>query len=101
MPGVARKTANCVLGNAFGVAAGVVVDTHVNRLSKRLGFAKLKEPNTNKIEKVLMALAPQDEWVYLGHALILHGRQVCQARKPACSACCLAALCPRKGVKGS
>jgi len=101
LPGVARKTANCVLGTAFGVPSGIAVDTHVDRLSKRMGFSKLKQKSTDKVEKTLMALAPQDEWVYLSHALILHGRQVCQARKPACSECPLAKLCPRKGVKDS
>ena len=98
LPGVARKTANCVLGTAFGVPSGIVVDTHVNRLAKRMGFAKLKVKVTDKIEKALMALAPQAEWVFLGHALILHGREVCQARKPACSACGLADHCLKKGV---
>lgn len=99
LPGVARKTANVVLGTAFGVASGIVVDTHVDRLSKRLGLVKLRLPYAEKIEKELMAITPQEEWVFLSHALILHGRQVCPARKPRCSECCLAELCPRKGVK--
>lgn len=99
LPGVARKTANVVLGTAFGVDSGIVVDTHVDRLSKRLGFVKLRLPYAEKIEKELMAITPETEWVFLGHALILHGRQICPARKPKCSECCLAALCPKKGVK--
>lgn len=99
LPGVARKTANVVLGNAFGVASGIVVDTHVNRLAKRLGFARLKQKDSNKVEKVLMELTPQDDWVALGHALVWHGRQICHARKPKCSRCCIEAACPRKGVK--
>ena len=99
LPGVARKTANVVLGTAFGTASGIVVDTHVDRLSKRLGFVKLRLPYAEKIEKELMAITPQEEWVFLGHALILHGRQICPARKPRCSECPLADLCPKKGVK--
>lgn len=98
LPGVARKTANVVLGTAFGIASGIVVDTHVNRLAKRMGFARLPEKDTNKVEKALMELAPTDEWVFLGHALIAHGRQTCPARKPRCAGCPLAQWCPRKGV---
>ena len=98
LPGVARKTANVVLGTAFGIASGIVVDTHVNRLAKRMGFARTKEKDTNKVEKALMGLAPESEWVFLGHALIAHGRQVCPARKPGCPRCPLTAWCPKRGV---
>ncbi len=100
LPGVARKTANVVLGVAFGVPSGIVVDTHVDRLVKRLGFVKPTEKNRDKIERTLMELTPQEDWIFLGHALILHGRRVCPARKPACDACELAKWCPRQGVKG-
>jgi len=96
---VARKTANVVLGTAFGVASGVVVDTHVDRLAKRLGFVKLTQRYPEKIEKELMGLVPQKDWVFVGHALILHGRQVCSARKPMCEECGLEDLCPKRGVK--
>ncbi len=90
--GVARKTANVVLGTAFGVAVGVVVDTHVTRLSQRLGLtARTDAPG---IEKDLMALVEQLEWVFLGHALILHGRAVCKARRANCAECVLADVCP-------
>jgi len=96
LPGVARKTANLVLGTAFGKAAGVVVDTHVSRLSGRLGLSREKTPE--KIERDLMEQAPQERWIFLGHALILHGRRVCKAKKPACDACGLAGDCPKIGV---
>ncbi|MDD5564975.1 MAG: endonuclease III [Thermoanaerobaculaceae bacterium] len=96
LPGVGRKTANVVLGTAFGLATGVVVDTHVGRLARRLGLTSEDDPE--KIERDLMALFPPDAWVALGHRLILHGRRVCRARKPACDSCPLAALCPRVGV---
>ncbi len=90
--GVARKTANVVLGTAFGIAAGVVVDTHVSRLSQRLGLtAKSDAPG---IEKDLMALVDQSEWVFFGHSLILHGRSVCKARRALCDECSLAEICP-------
>jgi endonuclease-3 len=92
LAGVARKTANVVLGTFFGIADGVVVDTHVRRLSNRLGFTKEDDPE--KIERDLIALLPQDEWIAFSHMLILHGRQVCDARKPACHACTLNQLCP-------
>ena len=95
LPGVARKTANCVLGNAFGLAEGVVVDTHVIRLSGRLGLTKHKEPV--KIERDLVAIVPPEEWILLAHLLIFHGRAICTARKPDCDNCCLAALCPSAG----
>lgn len=90
--GVARKTANVVLGNAFGIASGVVVDTHVSRLSQRLGLTENKTPE--KIEKDLQELVPKKEWVMFSHWLIYHGRQVCNARKPKCTECVLANTCP-------
>jgi endonuclease-3 len=96
LPGVGRKTANVVLGTAFGLATGIVVDTHVARVSRRLGLASSQDPE--KIEQELMALFPPTSWVALGHRLILHGRYMCQARKPKCTACPLSELCPRLGV---
>lgn len=99
LPGVARKTANVVLGTAFGVASGIVVDTHVTRLSQRLGFTKLLNKNAVIIERNLVEVFAPDDWILLGHALILHGRQVCTARKPNCDECCLNDLCPKRGVK--
>lgn len=90
--GVARKTANVVLGNAFGIASGVVVDTHVSRLSQRLGLTENKTPE--KIERDLQELVPKRNWVMLPHWLIFHGRQICQARKPKCTECVLADQCP-------
>ena len=92
LPGVARKTANVVLGNAFGIASGVVVDTHVARLSQRLGLTPHEQPE--KIEQDLIAMTPKQEWIDLPHLLIAHGRAVCKARKPNCAACPLEALCP-------
>jgi endonuclease-3 len=90
--GVGRKTANVVLGNAFGIASGVVVDTHVSRLSQRLGLTKQKTPE--KIEKDLEKLVPKEDWVMFPHWLIFHGRQICIARKPKCLECVLADICP-------
>lgn len=98
LPGVARKTANLVLGTALGKTTGVVVDTHVQRLSQRLGLSAQKRPD--KIEQDLMAVFPEDDWIFLGHALILHGRRVCNARKPRCDDCGLAGVCPKNGVQG-
>jgi len=92
LAGVARKTANVVLGNAFGIASGVVVDTHVSRLSQRLGLTKEKTPE--KIERDLQKLVPEKEWVMFSHWLIFHGRQICHARKPKCRDCTLADECP-------
>ncbi len=94
--GVGRKTANVVLGTAFGRAEGVVVDTHVKRLARRLGLAKGTTPEP--IERELMAVVPSSEWVDLSHRLIQHGRKVCMARRPRCEECPLAELCPRVGV---
>jgi endonuclease-3 len=96
LPGVARKTANVVRGEAFGLADGVVVDTHVTRLAGRLGLTRHKDPV--KIERDLMALLPREEWIPFSHRLIRLGRTICVARKPRCPACPLSALCPRIGV---
>jgi endonuclease-3 len=90
--GVARKTGNVVLGNAFGIASGVVVDTHVSRLSQRLGLTEEKTPE--KIERDLQELVPKKDWVMFSHWLIFHGRQICNARKPKCRECVLADQCP-------
>lgn len=94
LPGVARKTANVVLGSAFGIAAGVVVDTHVLRLSRRLDLSRHDDPK--KIEQDLMTAIPQDRWILFSHQLIWHGRRVCQARKPRCLECNLERLCYSK-----
>lgn len=94
--GVARKTANVVLGNAYGIASGVVVDTHVRRLSNRLGLTLENAPE--KIEKDLEKLVPKKDWVMFPHWLIYHGRQICQARKPKCGECVLEDICPKIGV---
>lgn len=99
LPGVGRKTANVVLGTAFGVASGVVVDTHVRRISKRLGLTTHKEPE--KIELDLMRVLPPTEWIDFSHRLIHHGRQICVARRPKCSKCTLNKVCPRVGVESS
>jgi endonuclease-3 len=96
LPGVGRKTANVVLGNAFGIDEGVVVDTHVKRLSSLLGFTREKTPE--KIEQDLMLLFPEERWTLLAHLLIWHGRRVCDARKPKCEACTLAGSCPSSRV---
>jgi endonuclease-3 len=95
LDGVGRKTANVVLGNAFGMNEGVVVDTHVARLSVRLGITKETDPE--KIEPVLMALVPRADWTLLSHWLIWHGRRRCAARKPDCSGCEIRAWCPSAG----
>jgi endonuclease-3 len=92
LPGVGRKTANVVLGVAFGTPEGVVVDTHVQRLSQRLGWSRHTEPP--EIEQDLMRTFPREEWDSLSHVLIFHGRRLCTARKPACAACPVAELCP-------
>lgn len=96
LPGVARKTANVVLGVVYGIADGVVVDTHVKRLSNRLGLTTATTPE--KIERDLQAITPQAEWINLSHLLIFHGRQVCDARKPLCAQCTLRHLCPSSTV---
>lgn len=92
--GVARKTANVVLGNAFGIASGVVVDTHVSRLSQRLGLTENATPE--KIEEDLIRLVPKKHWVMFPHWMIFHGRQICAARKPKCGECVLADICPSR-----
>jgi endonuclease III len=98
LPGAGRKTANVVLSNAYGFAA-IAVDTHVGRLSRRLGLST--QTNPDKVELDLQRLFLQERWVFLHHALILHGRRVCEARKPRCSACTLSPLCPKIGVEVS
>lgn len=95
LDGVGRKTANVVLGNAFGINIGVVVDTHVARLSQRLGLTR--EASPEKIEADLMKLVPQSEWTHFSHWLIWHGRRRCSARRPECAVCEIAALCPSAG----
>ena len=94
LPGVARKTANVVLGTSFGIASGIVVDTHVQRLSGRLDLSRGTDPK--KIEQDLMHVIPQDRWILFSHQLIWHGRKVCQARKPRCIECNLEKLCYAK-----
>ena len=96
LPGVGRKTANVILGDAFGTP-GITVDTHVGRLSRRLGLTRHTDPV--KVEFALMELVPQPEWTEFSHRVILHGRQVCHARKPQCEGCPLTQLCPKVGVK--
>ena len=98
LPGIGRKTANVILGTAFGIASGVVVDTHVTRLSHRLGLSQ--EKTAEKIEKDLMAAIPSKEWVAFSHRMIQHGRKVCVARKPLCDVCPFNAICPKVGVAG-
>ena len=97
LPGVARKTANVVLGNAFGVASGVVVDTHVTRLSRRLGLTEQK--HAEKIENDLIELVPKRDWVIFSHLLIWHGRKICKARNPLCAECVIEKLCPSSFLK--
>jgi endonuclease-3 len=97
LPGVARKTANVVLGNAFGLASGVVVDTHVSRLSQLLDLTD--ETTPEKIEKDLSALVPREDWIMFPHLVISHGRAVCKARRPACAECVLEKLCPSSLLK--
>ena len=92
IPGVGRKTANVVLGEVYGISEGITVDTHVTRLSNRLGFTKHQD--AKKIEQDLMKIIPRDEWLTISHRLISHGRAVCGARKPLCGACALAPWCP-------
>ncbi|HEY8462292.1 MAG TPA: endonuclease III [Blastocatellia bacterium] len=97
LPGVGRKTANVVLGSGFGIPTGVVVDTHVSRLSQRLGLTENKQPE--KIEADLMELLPKKEWIDFSHRLIRHGRGICQARKPSCEKCGLETHCPSSTLK--
>ena len=97
LPGVARKTANVVLGTAFGIAEGIVVDTHIQRLAMRLGLTRAKDPKG--IEQDLMKVLPHDSWIRMGHQIIWHGRRVCFARKPSCDTCTLAPFCPSAGLE--
>jgi endonuclease-3 len=96
LPGVARKTANVVLNTAFNLASGIIVDTHVARVSQRMGLSKHEKPED--IEEDLMKLVPQEQWTFFGPATVLHGRYTCTARKPKCEACPLNDLCPKIGV---
>jgi endonuclease III len=96
LPGIGRKTANVVLGNAFDIDEGVVVDTHVKRISKRLGFTR--ETSPVKVERDLMKLFPRERWTMLAHLMIFHGRAICDARKPLCGECPVAHLCPSARV---
>lgn len=95
LPGVGRKTANVVLGNAYGIAAGIVVDTHVTRLANRLGLTKQQDPV--KIEQDLMRVIPKTSWIAISHLLIHHGRRTCFARNPNCPGCAIRTLCPSAG----
>ena len=92
IPGVGRKTANVILGNAFGISEGFIVDTHVGRLSKRFGWTS--QDDAVKAEQDLMRLIPAQDWLNVAHRMILHGRAVCTARKPACTRCSLVDFCP-------
>jgi endonuclease III len=96
LPGVGRKTANVVLGTAFRIASGVVVDTHVTRLSQRLGLTEHED--AVKIERDLVEQLPQDEWIDFSHRMIWHGRRICKARRPLCGSCVLERICPKVGV---
>jgi endonuclease-3 len=96
IPGVGRKTANVVLGEVYGISVGITVDTHVTRLSNRLGWTKHQD--AVKIERDLMEIVPRDEWLHFSHRLIQHGRKVCDARKPLCGICTLAKWCPSARV---
>lgn len=96
LPGVGRKTANVVLGNAFGIDEGIVVDTHVSRLSNRLGLSRESDPV--KIEQDLVRLYPRNRWTMLSHLLISHGREICDARRPECERCVVSHLCPSSRV---
>lgn len=97
LPGIGRKTANVVLGTAFGLATGIVVDTHVGRICRRLGLTAQKD--AVKVEKDLMQVVPKAEWIDFSHRLIHHGRQVCSSRKPRCDACSLEGICPKIGLE--
>jgi endonuclease III len=96
LPGVARKTANVVLGSAYGIATGMVVDTHAGRVANRLGLTEHTDPK--KVERDLCELFPQEIWIDMGHRLVLHGRYVCTARNPACPSCPVAEVCPIRGA---
>ena len=96
LPGVARKTANVVLNTAFNLPSGVIVDTHVARVSQRMGISRNEKPE--EIERDLMRLVPQDQWTFFGPATVLHGRYTCTAKKPRCEACPMNEFCPKIGV---
>ena len=96
LPGVGRKTANVVLGNAFNLAEGIVVDTHVGRLSRRMGLTRQHDPV--KVEQALMKIVSKEEWTLFSHLLIWHGRRRCSARKPDCAHCEISGLCPKRGI---
>jgi endonuclease III len=96
LPGVARKTANVVLNTAFNLPSGIIVDTHVARLSGRIGLSKREKPE--QIEEDLMRIVPKDQWTFFGPAMVLHGRYTCVARKPRCAECRMSDLCPKEGV---
>jgi endonuclease-3 len=98
LPGIGRKTANVVLGTAYGVPSGVVVDTHVGRESRRLGLTAYEEKDAVRIEQDLMALIPRKEWIDFSHRMIHHGRRICTARKPKCGVCPMNSFCPRIGL---
>lgn len=98
LPGVGRKTANCVLGAAFGIQSGIVVDTHVMRLANRMGLTK--QADAVKIERDLMVLVPQSDWYDFSNTMILHGRRVCDARNPECPECTVRLYCPSRGKFG-
>ncbi len=99
LPGIGRKTANVVLGTAYGLPTGIVVDTHVARIARRLGLSTQKDPN--KIEQDLMTLIPKESWIDFSHQLIHHGRRICKARRPLCGQCPLESVCAKIGVEGS
>jgi endonuclease-3 len=94
--GVARKTANVVLGTAYGIPSGVVVDTHMKRVSFRLGLTDEEDPV--KVERDLQESVDRKDWIYFGHAMIWHGRRICHARSPECPACPMRTFCPKRGV---
>lgn len=96
LPGVARKTANVVLATCFDIASGVIVDTHVKRMSLRMGLSAQKKPD--RIEQDLMELVPMDEWTFFGPAMVLFGRYVCKSKQPMCDECSMSDICPRNGV---
>jgi endonuclease III len=96
LPGVARKTANVVLGTAYKIASGIVVDTHVKRLAYRLGLTSETDPE--KVEKDLQAVVPKKDWIFFGHSMIWHGRRVCFAARPDCPNCPMRSFCPKRGV---
>jgi endonuclease-3 len=99
LPGVQRKTANVVLGAAFGIPSGIVVDTHVRRVAQRLGLVPADDNDPGKIEQRLMELFPKEGWIEVSFGIVLHGRYVCTARRPRCAECMLADLCPKVGVQ--